>query len=131
MDAPVIASRKPYYVELKKGRRYLWCRCGRSKRQPYCDFSHEGTGYEPIEYVGKYDGEEVLFCGCKQTGDAPFCDGTHATLPGGYALDDPDSPDNRAVAETAETVDGLTMLDGGCYVFSPAQAPFAQAGAMR
>ena len=131
MDAPVIASRKPYYVELKKGRRYLWCRCGRSKRQPYCDFSHEGTGIEPIEYVGKHDGEEVLFCGCKQTGDAPFCDGAHANLEGGYRLDDPDSPENRAVPEVLESVDGMRMLDGGCYVFAPSQAPAAQAGSMR
>jgi CDGSH-type Zn-finger protein/mannose-6-phosphate isomerase-like protein (cupin superfamily) len=131
MDAPVVASRKPYYAVLKKGRPYRWCRCGLSKKQPYCDNSHEGTGFEPLIYVGQYDGEEVLFCGCKQTGDSPMCDGTHANLEGGYQLDDPDTPENRAIAETSEQVEGLTLLDGGCYVFSPSKARFAELGALR
>ena len=131
MDKPIIASRKPYYAELKAGQTYLWCRCGRSKRQPFCDGSHVGTGFEPIAYVGKCNGEEVLFCGCKQTGDAPFCDGTHANLPGGYKLDDPSSWQNRSVREVSDNVAGLTALDGECYVFSPRGADFETAGAMR
>jgi CDGSH-type Zn-finger protein/mannose-6-phosphate isomerase-like protein (cupin superfamily) len=125
------ASRKPYYVELKGGRPYMWCRCGRSQRQPFCDGSHAGTGFEPLLYVGKFDGEEVLFCGCKQTGDAPFCDGTHANLEGGYQYDDPESPENRAIAQVAAGVDARAMLDGGCYVFSPELAAYETHGPLR
>ncbi len=122
LEPPVRASRKPYYVELKGGRPYRWCACGRSKKQPFCDNSHVGTGYEPLVYVGKYDGEEVLFCGCKHTQDGPFCDGTHANLEGGYLYDDPDSAENRVIRQVATDLDARAMLDGGCYVFSPERA---------
>ncbi len=37
MSDPVTAQLSPYLVELEEGRRYLWCRCGRSARQPFCD----------------------------------------------------------------------------------------------
>ena len=30
---PVIASKKPYKVELVGGKRYSWCTCGHSKKQ--------------------------------------------------------------------------------------------------
>ncbi|HEY3812784.1 MAG TPA: CDGSH iron-sulfur domain-containing protein [Caulobacteraceae bacterium] len=122
LEPPVRASRKPYYVELQKGRPYRWCACGRSKKQPFCDNSHVGTGYEPVLYVGQYDGEEVLFCGCKHTRDAPFCDGTHANLEGGYELDDPASAANAIIREVATGTDARAILDNGCYVFSPERA---------
>src|SRR3569833_2595889 len=99
MDAPVIASRKPYYAVLKQGRPYRWCRCGLSKKQPYCDNSHEGTGFEPMVYVGQYDGEEVLFCGCKQTGDSPMGGGARAGRGGGGGRGGPGAPGGRAGPE--------------------------------
>src|SRR3546814_16061708 len=74
----VIASPKPYYCELRVGRPIAWCRCGRSKRQPFCDGrSHRGTGFEPLVYRPRESCEEVLLCGCKRTGPPPFCAGTH------------------------------------------------------
>ena len=75
MDEPLITTpRKPFYRELQAGQRVLWCSCGRSKRQPFCDGrSHEGTGFLPLQYQAARE-EEVLFCGCKQTGTPPFCD---------------------------------------------------------
>ncbi len=76
---PVAAQLSPYQVEVKKGQRCKWCRCGRSKNQPFCDGSHEGTGFEPLEFVAEKD-ETLILCGCKETGDAPFCDGTHNIL---------------------------------------------------
>ena len=79
MDVPVIAAREPSKVELKKGESYLWCRCGRSKNQPYCDGSHRGTSFTPLSFTAEEDGEAVL-CQCKRTGNAPYCDGTHARL---------------------------------------------------
>jgi mannose-6-phosphate isomerase-like protein (cupin superfamily)/CDGSH-type Zn-finger protein len=122
---------KPYYCELKAGRTYFWCSCGRSKRQPYCDGSHVGTGFEPVKYVGRHDGEEVLFCACKRSADAPMCDGTHANLPGGSPQDDPLSPANRQIRETDSREGAFARLDGECYVFSPRHAEFSQTGTLR
>jgi CDGSH-type Zn-finger protein len=77
--APVIAQRGPYEVELEGGKTYLWCACGRSQTQPFCDGSHAGTGLTPVRFEATSTGT-VFLCGCKQTGDRPFCDGTHDTL---------------------------------------------------
>lgn len=79
MAEPIAAQKGPYRASVKKGRSYLWCACGRSKRQPFCDDSHIGTGIEPLRYVATETGD-VWFCGCKQSGHKPECDGTHATL---------------------------------------------------
>jgi CDGSH iron-sulfur domain-containing protein 3 len=79
MADPVTAQLSPYLVELEQGRRYAWCRCGRSARQPFCDGSHDGTGVEPLSFVAEATGA-VNLCGCKQTSDQPFCDGSHNIL---------------------------------------------------
>ena len=79
MSDTVIAAKEPAQVELKAGESYWWCACGRSKNQPFCDGSHQGTGLEPLEYVAKRDGA-VFFCQCKQTKKGPFCDGAHNEL---------------------------------------------------
>ena len=78
-DAPIIAARSPAPVDVKAGKSYLWCACGRSKTQPFCDGSHKGTSIRPILYKAAEDGE-VWFCRCKQSGTKPICDGTHETL---------------------------------------------------
>jgi len=78
-DKPIVAALSPKGVEVEKGKTYYWCRCGRSKDQPFCDGSHEGTGITPVEFTAKAN-EEVYLCRCKATGDQPFCDGTHAKL---------------------------------------------------
>ena len=77
MSQPIIADIKPVTVTLEKGKEYAFCRCGRSKDQPFCDGSHSGTGIEPKMFTADEGGEAVL-CQCKQTGDEPFCDGTHS-----------------------------------------------------
>ena len=76
MDEPVIAQKGPYPVEVEAGKSYLWCACGMSKDQPFCDGSHAGSGFTPIRFEAK-DSETVWLCGCKRTSDKPFCDGTH------------------------------------------------------
>ncbi len=43
MDKPVVAQSSPYGVEVEDGKTYVWCSCGRSATQPFCDGSHEGT----------------------------------------------------------------------------------------
>lgn len=78
-DDPVVAQLNPYPVELEEGTKYHWCRCGRSRKQPFCDGSHEGTGIEPMEFEVPKSGTYNL-CGCKQCDDEPFCDGTHNIL---------------------------------------------------
>ncbi|MCC5854368.1 MAG: CDGSH iron-sulfur domain-containing protein [Idiomarina sp.] len=76
MSQPIIANNKPAKVTLEKGREYAFCRCGRSKDQPFCDGSHAGSGFTPKMFKAEDSGDFYL-CQCKQTGDAPFCDGTH------------------------------------------------------
>jgi CDGSH-type Zn-finger protein len=39
-NLPKIARYKPYYEELEADKTYLWCACGLSKNQPFCDGSH-------------------------------------------------------------------------------------------
>jgi len=79
MTEPVIARKEPIIEDLKAGETYWWCRCGRSKTQPYCDGSHAGTGFEPMEFKPATD-MKVRFCGCKHTQKPPFCDGAHVAL---------------------------------------------------
>lgn len=79
MAEPTIAQREPYAVEVEAGKSYLWCACGRSASQPFCDGSHKGSEFTPVKYEAEESGT-VWFCGCKHTGDRPFCDGSHAGL---------------------------------------------------
>ena len=127
--SPVVAHRKGFYYELKAGKRYLWCSCGRSATQPFCDGSHAGTSFLPIAFKAERD-EDVIFCGCKHTGTGPFCDGAHSNLPGGYLTDDPDSADNRAVRSVAAGDSPIVQLDGQCYVFSISRATLMPRGAL-
>ena len=76
---PEIGGRQPLAVDVEAGKSYWWCACGRSKSQPFCDGSHEGTGLEPKE-VKITEAKMVAWCACKRSGDMPFCDGTHSTL---------------------------------------------------
>lgn len=130
MPPPTIARSKPYYYEVKAGERYLWCSCGRSASQPFCDGSHAGTEFLPVLFKAKQD-EEVLFCGCKQTGTAPFCDGAHNNLEGGYEYDDPDSEANRAIPSAPAGEGPVRQLDGACFVFTPSRAALTERGDLR
>lgn len=126
---PVVARPKGYYHEVKAGQRYLWCACGRSQNQPFCDGSHAGTEFLPVLFKAAKD-EDVIFCGCKHTGTAPFCDGSHNNLEGGYALDDPDSEANRAVKSVEPGEGPVRRVDGDCYVFTPAKASLIHVGTL-
>ena len=79
MAEPVVAQKGPYAVDVRAGRKYFWCACGLSKKQPLCDGSHAGTGLTPVMYEATSE-RTLWFCGCKATADQPFCDGTHNRL---------------------------------------------------
>jgi CDGSH-type Zn-finger protein len=76
---PEIGGRKPLPVNVEAGESYWWCACGRSKKQPFCDGSHKGSGFTPVEWKAE-KAEEAWFCACKRTGNRPMCDGSHKKL---------------------------------------------------
>lgn len=79
MSEPEIAQRGPYAVQVEAGKSYYWCACGRSASQPFCDGSHKGTGFTPVQFVAS-ESKTVYFCGCKHTGHPVMCDGSHSRL---------------------------------------------------
>jgi CDGSH-type Zn-finger protein len=78
MSEPVIAQRGPYALELDPGE-YWWCACGRSRSQPFCDGSHQGSDFAPLPFTLQQR-QKVWLCGCKHSDSKPFCDGTHKRL---------------------------------------------------
>ena len=50
-----ITFKIPFEVEVIKEKKYLWCSCGLSKKQPFCDNSHKGTGFIPLVYKATED----------------------------------------------------------------------------
>ena len=74
-----IAQKAPIGVDVEHGKKYWWCTCGKSAKQPFCDGTHKGSDFAPMEYTADKTGK-VFFCACKQTATSPLCDGTHAKL---------------------------------------------------
>ena len=72
----VIAQKSPFAIEVEAGKSYWWCSCGKSATQPFCDGSHKGSDFSPVEYKADKS-EAVYFCGCKQSANGVLCDGTH------------------------------------------------------
>ncbi len=83
MAEPKIAQKGPYVLETEAGT-YIYCGCGLSKTQPFCDNKHKGTEYQGQPGVAmRVDVEEdgtKAWCGCKHTKTPPYCDGTHTKL---------------------------------------------------
>lgn len=76
---------KPFRLEGKPGKRHLWCACGFSRNQPFCDGSHFKARWKgeskkwPVLFKVPESGVAWL-CLCKQTGKPPFCDGAHKKI---------------------------------------------------
>ena len=76
MGDPIRASDTPFAVDVEEGKSYFWCACGKSSQQPFCDGSHKGSEFSPIEFEAS-ESKKVNFCGCKATKNQPLCDGSH------------------------------------------------------
>ena len=74
-----IAAKAPVKVDVEAGKTYFWCACGKSAKQPFCDGSHKGSEFAPMNWTAEADGAK-WFCACKQTNSQPFCDGSHKAL---------------------------------------------------
>ena len=79
MIKPVVADSSPFEIELEGNKKYAWCSCGLSKKQPFCDGAHTDTDLKPIVFKSEKNGKHWL-CNCKQTENSPYCDGSHETL---------------------------------------------------
>lgn len=70
---------QPTDIQLIAGKKYLWCQCGRSQNQPFCDGTHHGTKHKPKLFEVKRTGSYRL-CNCKRTKAGPFCDNSHEKI---------------------------------------------------
>lgn len=83
---PKIAVKAPVKVKVEAGKKYFWCSCGLSAKQPFCDGSHKNYKKEDGSSLMKsvvYDAEEsktIYFCGCKHGKNGVLCDGSHNAL---------------------------------------------------
>jgi len=79
MDKPVTTQNAPIPVEVEADKKYFYCTCGQSKKQPFCDGSHSGTDFRPTLIEVK-EAKTIYFCGCRASKKGHFCDGSHKTL---------------------------------------------------
>lgn len=79
-----MAIRKGLKVPLRSGETYQYCVCGLSKKQPFCDGSHEqeGVPFRPLIFTAERDMPKAKLCGCKynKVKSGPFCDKLHKKI---------------------------------------------------
>lgn len=67
----------PLVCELKQGTHWI-CACGQTRNPPFCDGSHKGSEFSPVQRDIEADGTKLAWCRCRRSGKLPYCDGTHA-----------------------------------------------------
>lgn len=86
ISLPKIAAKHPYKVEVEAGKKYSWCSCGLSQKQPFCDGAHkecknsDGTSVMKSVIYEADENKVVYFCGCKHSKKVVICDGSHSSL---------------------------------------------------
>lgn len=76
-DNKKMAGKAPIACELEAGKKYSWCTCGHSDKQPFCDGKHKEAASTPsLRFEAEKTGTAYL-CTCKLTMNPPYCDGTH------------------------------------------------------
>jgi len=110
MDKPVIADTKPIKVALEEGKSYYWCRCGKSKNQPFCDGAHRDTSITPLKFEATAT-DDAFLCMCKHSANPPFCDGAHARLPKDGEVQAISASGNDASLSVVPTVEEPTIAE--------------------
>ena len=76
MELPKMCGKSPIAVDAIKDKRYAWCSCGLSDKQPFCNGAHRGFEFVPKIFTESKD-KTIYLCNCKKTSNPPYCDGTH------------------------------------------------------
>lgn len=76
----VVAKKEPVQVFLEEGKAYLWCSCGLSVDQPFCDMTHKGDSDLKPMVIKVEKSDSAWLCQCKQSKNPPYCDGSHNNL---------------------------------------------------
>ena len=66
MKLPKMSEKKPVEVDAIKDKRYAWCSCGLSEKQPFCDGAHRGFEFVPKIFTESED-KKIYLCNCKKT----------------------------------------------------------------
>ena len=65
---PKIAIKAPIKVEVEEGKKYSWCSCGLSQKQPFCDGAHkahkneDGTSKMKSGMYEATESKVIYFC---------------------------------------------------------------------
>ena len=77
MSESVDVQNSPCPLDVEKGKSYWWCTCGKSANLPFCDGTHKGSDFVPLEFKAE-ESKTVHFCRCGRSANLPLCDGTHS-----------------------------------------------------
>lgn len=69
---------EPLKTTLEPGT-YLYCQCGYSSDQPFCNGGHHGTKFKPM-VIDVEKSRKVSLCTCKLTNTPPYCDDSHLKI---------------------------------------------------
>ncbi len=68
----------PIEVNLEADKKYCWCTCGLSAKEPFCDGAHKTAATDKRSLHFYVDAPtKALLCVCKKTQTPPYCDGSH------------------------------------------------------